>query len=134
IYLQKTDLINVSYERFIDESSGDNVPTGQTIGDVRSRILNNIELKNIGLVSSYIGSRYDVALIFHVSNPVRNEILVDILVKLCLYDIIRRNAARKVPTDAKEDYDTAMELLVKIATGRLPLAGLPTPTDDNGNP
>lgn len=133
IYLEKTDLVTLSFERFIDESSGDTPAEGENIQQVRDRILDEIELKNIKLVSSYIGNKYDVELIFDEGEPVRNELLVNILVKLCLYDIIRRNAARKVPTDYKEEYDKAMELLEKIAYGKLPVTGLPVPTDDDGN-
>ena len=51
-----------------------------------------------------------------------------------MYDIVRRNAARKVPTDYKEDYDKAIELLEKIATGRMPVNGLPEATDEAGYP
>lgn len=133
IYLEKTDLVALSFERFIDESSGDIPAEGESIEDVRERILDEIELKNIKLVSSYIGNKYNVELIFDEAEPIRNELIVNILVKLCLYDIIRRNAARKVPTDYKEEYDKAMELLEKIAYGKLPVTGLPVPTDDDGN-
>jgi len=133
-YLEKEDLIIGSFERFIDESSGDTPGEGETIEDVRERILDKVEEKNIALVANYIGTRYDVDLIFDEDDPIRNELLINILVKLCLYDIIRRNAARKVPTDTKEEYDKAIELLEKIATGKVPVTGLPVPTDDNGDP
>jgi len=86
------------------------------------------------LIKSYIGSRYDVEMIFDEDEPVKNELITRILVKLCLFDIIRRNAARKVPADFKEEYDKAIELLEKIAYGKLPVSGLPVPTDDDGNP
>jgi phage gp36-like protein len=122
-YLEKTDLITASFERFIDESTLDQVET-----------LDNVEAQNIALIKSYIGSRYDVEMIFDEDEPVKNELITRILVKLCLFDIIRRNAARKVPADFKEEYDKAIELLEKIAYGKLPVSGLPVPTDDDGNP
>lgn len=134
IYLEKEDLVALSFERFIDESSGDTPADGETIEDVRNRILEDIEAKNIALISSYIGTRFDTDVIFDEVDPVENELIKNILVKLCLYDIVRRNAARKVPTDIKEDYENAMELLQKIATGRLPISGLPIATDEDGNP
>lgn len=123
IYLSKENLISLSFERFIDESSEDN-----------EQVLDTVELQNIELIKSYIGSRYDVDLIFSPPAPINNEILKRVLVKLVLYDITRRNAARKVPTDYIEEYDKAIELLEKIATGRITLFGVPFPTDENGNP
>lgn len=123
LYLVKEDLITASFERFIDESTLDQAET-----------LDNVEAQNIALIKSYIGSKYDVEAIFDEDAPVKNELITRILVKLCLYDIIRRNAARKVPSDFKEEYDKAIELLEKIAYGKLPVNGLPVPTDDDGNP
>lgn len=134
IYLEKEDLITSSFERFIDESSGDTPAEGETVQDVRDRILEKLEAKNIALIKSYIGTRYDVENIFSEDDPIRNELLINILVKLCLYDVIRRNSARKVPEDYKDEYDKALELLQKIATGRIPVSGLPEAVDDNGNP
>lgn len=123
IYLVKDDLISLAVERFIDESSEES-----------DKILNTVELQNIQLIKGYIASRYNVSEIFSVLTPIKHEILTRILTKLVLFDIIRRNAARKVPTDYKEEYDKALELLEKIATGRIKLEGLPVPTDENGNP
>lgn len=134
IYLEKEDLIARSFERFIDESSGDVPGDGESIEDVRERILDQTELKNIKLVSSYLGTRYDVEAIFDEEDPIRSELIVDILVRLCLFDIVRRNAPRKVPEDYKEEYEKAIELLQKIATGRIPVDGLPPATDGEGNP
>ncbi|MDQ8012030.1 MAG: DUF1320 family protein [Flavobacterium nitrogenifigens] len=123
IYLVKDDLISLAVERFIDESSEES-----------DKILDTVELQNIQLIKGYIASRYDVSEIFNALTPIKHEILTRILTKLVLFDIIRRNAARKVPTDYKEEYDKALELLEKIATGRIKLEGLPAPTDENGNP
>jgi len=134
IYLEKEDLIASSFERFIDESSGDKPAQGETIDDVRQRILDQTELKCIDIVKTAIGTKYDVDAIFDEDEPIKNEMLVDILVKFMLYKIVRRNAARKVPTDYKEDYTEAKETLEKIATGRIPLSGLPIATDGDGNP
>lgn len=123
IYLVKTNLISHAFERLIDESSLDQAST-----------LDEIELQNIELIKSYIGTRYDVNLIFAEVAPIHNEMITRILVKLVLFDLVRRNAARKVPTDYKEEHKEAMELLEKIATGKLPVTGLPIPTDGEGNP
>lgn len=122
-YLEKEDLTLQAYERFIDESSLD-----------QPDILKDTEARGIAYLKTVLGSRYDVNLIFDETAPVRNELIVQILSVIVVYNIIRRNAARKVPTDYKEDYDAAMKLLKEIATGVMVLDGVPTPTDENGNP
>lgn len=122
-YLDKKDLIAVAYERFIDESSLD-----------QPYILDNTEKKGIEKLKTTLGTRYNVNLIFDTITPIRNEVLIEILATWVVYKVIKRNAGRKVPTDYKEDYDEAMKQLKDIATGVITLDGVPTPTDDNGNP
>lgn len=120
-YLSKDDLIALSFERFIDESSENDTD-----------IIDDIETKSIALIKSYIASRYNVALVFDEADPIRDEILVSILSTLVLYGVIRRNAPRKVSTDLKEERDNAYSILEKIATGRIKLHGLPLPVDETG--
>lgn len=122
IYLTKENLISLAFERFIDESSED-----------QQDVIDTVELQNIELVKSYIGSRYNVSEVFSLLTPLKNEILTRVLSKMVLYDLVRRNAGRKVPTDYKEEYDKALELLEKIATGRIKLIGLPSAVDEDGN-
>lgn len=122
IYLEKEDLITDAFERFIDESSKDDVT-----------VLDKAEERAIAFVKTMIGSRYNVALIFAEDEPIINEMLVQILTRIVLYRIVKRNAARKVPTDYKEDYDEALKWLNDIATGKTTLDGLPLPVDEDGN-
>lgn len=121
VYLLKTDLITHAFERLIDESSADFEHT-----------LKNVESENIGIIKSYLGSRYDVDTIFNKIAPIRNALLIRILTKLVLYDVVRRNAARKVPTDYVEEYKAAMETLEKIAFGKLDIKELPPAIDEDG--
>lgn len=123
IYLTKNDLIVNAYERFIDESSGD-----------MEHILNDTEARAVAYVKSILGLRYDMNLLFDPVEPIRNELIIQILCRIVIYNIIRRNAARKIPTDFKEDYDDALKLLKEIATGVTVLSDIPAPTDENGNP
>lgn len=123
IYLDKNYLTSHAFERFIDESSQDN-----------AAILDNAEMENIMLIKTYIGSRYDVMAIFDEVEPIPNELLKRLLAKMMLYDIVRRNAARKVPTDYKEDYERALKTLKDIAQGKLPLDGLPIAVNADGKP
>jgi phage gp36-like protein len=122
IYLEKKDLITDAFERLIDDSSKDDIT-----------VLDKAEQRAIEFVKTMIGSRYNVNLIFTEGAPIINEMLVQILSRIVLYRVIKRNAARKVPTDYKEDYDEALAWLKDIATGKIPLDGLPLPVDENGN-
>jgi len=124
-YLTDDDLTADSYQRFIQESTGD-------IADV----INKNEERAIALVRTYLSDRYDVATIFAEVlpgvDPLRNELLVDIITKITLYKIFRRNAARKLPEDIKEDFKWAIEQLERINSGRTKL-DLPPALDDSGN-
>jgi phage gp36-like protein len=122
IYIDKDYLISHAQERFIDESS-------QNDDD----ILNQIELTQIAIIKTYLGTRYDVNTIFKINSPIENEVLKEILAKLVLYKLIRRNAARKVPNDYKEQFDEAMKTLKEIATGIIRLDGVPAAVDTNGS-
>lgn len=121
VYLSKENLITHAFERLIDESSKD-----------FENSLKNIEAENIGIIKSYLGAHYDVDTIFDEDNPIRNPLLVRILSKMVLYDVVRRNAARKVPGDFVEEYEKAMETLEKIAFGKLEIKELPPAIDDDG--
>ncbi len=139
IFLEKDDLITQAYERLIDESTKDRNVMSEPEGEedpevIANKALDQIELQNIELIKTYLGSRYDVTKIFNPVEPIRNQLLIRVLTTLVLYDVFRRNAGRKVPTDYKESYDKALETLEKIATGRLPVDGLPPKTDEGGNP
>ena len=118
LYLKEKDIESLIVSRFIDESSQED-----------QQIIDELEMQNIELIKSYLRSRYDVDAIFHAEQPVLHPILIRILSKFVLFDVIRRNAARKIPTDFIEEYDKAMALLEKISTGRMPLVDLPSATN-----
>lgn len=123
IYLDAEDLQADSFQRFITDSTKDDVG-----------VIDRAELKCIGIMKTYLQGRYDVDLIFDEDEPIRDEVFVEILVKLVLKKIFGRNAARKVPTDVKEDYDEAMKQLEKLNAGRLTIKNLPVPSTDDGSP
>lgn len=116
IYLEKEYLITHIFERLLNESSDD-----------YSDMLDNSEEEQIGVIKSMLAGRYDVETIFDKTAPVINAVLKRILTKLVIYDAIRRNAARKVPTDYKEEYEWAMKMLEKLSTGAIVLDDLPKP-------
>lgn len=121
IYLNNDDLTADSYQAFIDSSTGD-----------APAVIDAQEKRAVDLVKTYLSGRYDVDKIF-TAPVVRNELLVDIVAKITLYRIFRRNAARKVSSDIKEDYDWAIKELGKINAGMTKLDNLPKPTDTSGN-
>lgn len=121
IYITKNDLVTDSFERLIDEST----PEG-------SIIIDDAEKRSIEEVKGYLSVRYNTSEIFKTPNPIINTILVDIIVKITLYRIFKRNAARKIPSDIKEDYEAAIKQLTAINQGKLNLEGLPPAEDANG--
>ena len=128
-YLTAENLTVSTYQRLIDECA--EKPENQ---NGEPPIFEEIENRVIAFVSAYLSGRYDTAKIFNETNPVINELLVDIMTRIFIYRLIKRNAARKVPTDAKEDYDAAIKQLEAINAGKIKLDDLPKPTDGSGNP
>lgn len=134
IYITKDDLTADSYERFINESSEDIENT-----------LDKCEARAIALVITYLKGRYDTDVIFGFpivedeeedpvpsTPPMRDELLVDIISKITLYRVFRRNAPRKLPSDVKEDYQWAIDQLSRINSGRVTME-LPPAVDESGN-
>lgn len=114
IYINKDFLTNYMHERLINESCQND-----------TSILDDLELTQISIIQNYIGTRYNIALIFAPINPLENAVIKEIVAKLLLYALVRRNAARKVPEDYKEQYTEAMKTLKDIATGVIVLSNLP---------
>lgn len=135
IYLTDNDLTADSYQRFITESSGD--------GQTQQNVVDDCEERAISVATTYLSNRYDTETIFGqpastdppapAIPPIRNELVAEIITKITLYKLFRRNAARKVSTDIKEDYDWAMAMLEKIQTGRT-ILNLPPALDESGKP
>lgn len=124
IYLTDDDLNAHIQLRLKDESQSD-FENAQDL----------IEKQNIDFVKSHMIGRYDTQLVFSTATGViKNDTLTKVLTKLVLYDLVRRNAARKVPSDYREDKEWAEEQLKRINAGKLILENLPKPKDENGNP
>lgn len=121
-YITLEDLIEQSYERFIEETSKDNF-----------QVIVTLEEKAITKVKTLLGSKYDVNKIFDPDEPIHNPLLVEIITTITLYRLFKRNAPRKINSQMTEDYNTALKDLEKLATGRLVLDDLPKPTDEDGN-
>lgn len=96
-------------------------------------ILATIEQHNISLIRSKLDNLYDVDAIFAETGNTRHYLIIKILMKLTIYDFVRRNASRKVPEDYVREWEWAMKTLEQIATGNMVPDGLPPYTDESGN-
>jgi hypothetical protein len=133
IYLTQDDLKSKVFEILLEESIAED-----------PEILDKIEGEFIALIQSKLNGRYDVIAIFEgigdmeVENEFivngRHLLIVKVLKNLVVYEAIRRNAARKVPTDIKEDYKWAMDWLDDVKNNKEHPVGLPPKTDENGDP
>lgn len=122
-FLTADDLRTYMFTIFIGESKND----FNTVDE-------EIELNNIEFVRSKIGNRYDCDNIFSQSGEDRNRLIVKILTILVLYDLVRRNPARKVPEDFREDWKWAIKWLDDVRDGKESPSGLPQLNlPDSGN-
>lgn len=119
IYLSQEYLQTHIYDKLLTEITTD-----------FEQMLDNLEVEWIDVFKSMLSSRYDVEAIFNAETPIQNELLKRILSKLIIYDAVRRNAARKVPTDYENEKKWAEEMLEKISIGKLTLNDLPKPQDN----
>jgi hypothetical protein len=123
IFLEDGDLESAIFAQFLNERSAEPL----------LEILEVIEKKKIALIKTKLNKRYDLDAIFTAVGDERNFYILDILIKLIIYDFISRNAARKMPKDAKDDRDEALKILEAIKAGKEVPHGLPSITDTDGN-
>lgn len=122
-FLTNTDLNTRVFDTYINKSNDANT----------TKILEGIEKQNIALIKSKLAGRYDNTAIFTATLEDRHYLIIKLLVVLVTYDFIRRNAARKVPSDYVKDWENAMKTLESIKAGKETPEGLPKPTDESGN-
>ena len=115
VFLEQIDLETAMFQQFFNQ---DNSPN-------KDEILSNIEQQNIALMKSKLNGKYDTEAIFTASGANRHWLIIKLLTKLVIYDFIRRNAARKVPKDMREEWEWAMAMLEKIKAGKETPEGLP---------
>ena len=120
-YLQEKDLKSYTQERLINESIADFQEAKDELEDHR-----------ISEVKVMISKYYDVAKIFSIDEPIRHPHLIKILTKMVGYDIKKRNAVRKLPSDVDKDLEWAEKELDKMHRGIIKFDDLPPkPTDPN---
>jgi hypothetical protein len=123
IFLEDGDLESAILAQFLNERSE----------EPQLEILEIIEKKKVALIKTKLNRRFDLTAIFTAAGDDRNFYILDILIKLVLYDFISRNAARKMPKDVKDDRDEALKTLEAIKAGKEVPDGLPSITDTDGN-
>ncbi len=128
-YVNKDDLTTIIQERLLNDSVA--LEAAANIED--NTIINNIEIKAIDLIISYISGIYDTDVIFDEASPIRNGVLVQVLSCIVVYRSVRRNAARKVPEDYQKLYDDAIKDLERIQSGVINLVNCPKNTKDDGS-
>ena len=121
IFLNEDDIQAHLFQQYIDESKED-TPT----------VLDTLERQNIALIKAKLNGRYDVEKVFSHTDADRHYLIVKILSHLLIYDLVRRNAARKVPNDIAENYEWAMKYLECIKAGKEFPVGLNEITDEDG--
>jgi phage gp36-like protein len=107
-YLTDEDLTAESFQRFITESAEND-----------TALIDTAEKKAIAICKTFIGNRYDADAVFDEDTPVHDEFLASLIATITVYKLITRNAARKVSTDLKEDYQWALKQLEKIQNGSI---------------
>lgn len=121
-FLTLDDIKTLMFSVFITESQNE-------FGDV----LDKIEEKKIAIVRSKIGVRYDCDVIFAKTGNERSKLIIDALAHLVVYDLVRRNSARKVPEDFRLDWEYWNKWMDAVRDGREAPPELPAIDLSTGN-
>ena len=105
-FLTNDDLKTQLFENYIDDSVQDDMVA-----------LDNIELQQIAFMKSKLRTRFDVAAIFSTANYEDKPVIKQVLTALVNYFVVKRNAARKIPTDFKDNYNWAKKWLDDVRDG-----------------
>ena len=123
IFLTNQDLNTQAFEVYLNKNGDADI----------AQVLEELEKQNIAIIKSKLAGRYDTSAIFSADEADRHYLIIKILVQLVVYDFIRRNAARKVPSDYVKEWEWAMKTLESIKAGKETPEGLPKPIDEAGN-
>ena len=105
-FLTTNDLMTQVFETYLDDSVQEDIDA-----------LDNIELQQIAFIKSKIRSRYDTAAVFSIADYEDKPIIKQVLTALVNYFVVKRNAARKIPTDFKDNYNWAIKWLNEVRDG-----------------
>lgn len=99
-FIERDDLATRLFDDYIDESEQEDIEATEAI-----------EKQAIALVKSKLRKRFDVAIIFSDAPYEGRDLIIWAVSGIVCYRLIRRNAARKVPSDFVKDYDEIKEWL-----------------------
>jgi hypothetical protein len=105
-FLTQDDLKTQLFENYIDDSVQEDLEA-----------LDNIELQQIAFMKSKIRTRFDTAAVFSAADYEDKPIIKQVLTALVNYFVVKRNAARKIPTDFKDNYNWAIKWLDGVRDG-----------------
>lgn len=99
-FLTTDDLLTQLFETYLDDSVQEDLAA-----------LDNIELQQIAFMKSKLRSRFDVAVLFSAAEYEDKPVIKQVLTALVNYFVVKRNAARKIPSDFKDNYNWAIKWL-----------------------
>jgi len=105
-FLTKEDLETRVFEDYVDDSVQEDIEATQ-----------NIEKQAISMVKSKLRKRYDTDIIFTDAPYDGRDLIIWAVSGIVSYRLIRRNAARKVPSDLKDEYKEVMAWLNDVRDG-----------------
>lgn len=106
VFLEKEDLQAAIFDNYIDD---DNVEDMQA--------LETIEGQQIAIMKTKLRQRYDVDAVFTAVGEARDPEVVKHLSALVAYYMIRRNAARKIPSDFADEMKAASKWMKDVRDG-----------------
>jgi len=106
-FITKDDLETRVFEQFIDESEQEDIEATEAI-----------EKQAIALVKSKLRKRFDVGIIFSDAPYEGRDLILWAVTGIVTYRLVRRNAARKVPSDFVKEYDEVKEWLNDVRDGK----------------
>ena len=106
LFLEREDLETQVFDNYIDDTDPEDIEA-----------LERIESQQIATIKTKLRKRYDVDAIFIETGADRNQEIVKHLSALVAYYMIRRNAARKIPTDFADEMKAAKKWLDNVRDG-----------------
>lgn len=105
-FITKDDLETRVFEDYIDESEQEDIEATEAI-----------EKQAIALVKSKLRKRFDLAVIFSDAEYEGRDLIIWALSGIICYRLVKRNAARKVPSDFVKDYEEVKNWLDAVRDG-----------------
>jgi hypothetical protein len=106
VFLEKEDLQSQMFEAYIDDDNAEDIEA-----------LERIEGQTIATFKTKLRQRYDVDAVFTAVGELRDQEVVKHLSAIVCYYMLRRNAARKIPSDYLKEFEIAQKWLKDVREG-----------------